>query len=129
MTREYETKFIPKAIAENLYNVDPEYFAQYQRNYMLKKKNLEIQVLRENKKMEVIQQILQEDSFIDIKRQQMRIRALKTIRDGKRFSEMQKRLEEIAIQSQNAKQKKEGKSKKNDEEKQHQAVVFQITNK
>ena len=129
MTREYETKFIPKAIAENSYNVDPEYFAQYQRNYMLKKKSLEIQVLRENKKMEVIQQILQEDSFIDIKRQQMRIRALKTIRDGKRFSEMQKRLEEIAMQSQNAKQKKEGKSKKDDEEKQHQALVFQITNK
>lgn len=59
--QEYQTKFVPKAIAENRYNIDPEHFLKYQKLFMNKKKSLEIQVIRDNKKQEILQRILCED--------------------------------------------------------------------
>jgi len=54
-------------------------------------------VIRDNKKQEVIKQILA-DSDLDLSRKLMRDKAKLVIKSGKAFSKIQKRLEEIADQ-------------------------------
>ena len=54
-------------------------------------------MLRENKKQEILQKIVNE-SAADKDREYNRERALKAIRDGKRFSYMTKQLEALAEQ-------------------------------
>ena len=54
-------------------------------------------MLRENKKQEILQKIVNE-SAADKDREYNRERALKAIRDGKRFSYMTKQLEVLAEQ-------------------------------
>ena len=54
-------------------------------------------MIRDNKKQEVIKQILA-DSDLDLSRKLMRDKAKLVIKSGKAFSKIQKRLEEIADQ-------------------------------
>ena len=106
-TEEYETKYVPKAIAKNVYAMDEEHFSQFQKIYMQKKKNLEIQVLRENKKHEVLREILKEDSPQELKRRAIRAKSKAVILNGKKFSELQKKLEHAA-EMRRLQQEKEG---------------------
>ena len=84
-TSKYESKFIPRAIAENRYEVEPEHFKKYQAQFLQKKKVLELQVLRENKRQEILQQIIEEKE-IDRNRRTMSEQAEKAIKKGKTFS-------------------------------------------
>lgn len=94
-TSAYESSFVPQAIAENRYKVEPEHFKKYQQQFLQKKKLLEIQILRDNKNHEVIQQIIQEKE-VDRNRKEVRTKALKAIQDGKKFSNMTKQIELLA---------------------------------
>ena len=70
-TQGYESRFIPKIIAENSFSVEAEHYSKYQKEYLTKQKCLEIQVLRENKNQEVLQKIVSE-SQMDRSRKQVR---------------------------------------------------------
>ena len=54
---------------------------------MQRKKNLEIRQIRENKKTEVLHQILAETAPMHINRKQNRTQAKNAIKTGKAFSE------------------------------------------
>lgn len=83
-TTSYESRFIPKVIAENRFSIEKDHFKKYQEQYLLKKKLLEIQILRENKNQELLQKVLKENSF-DESRKIVREQAKKAIQNGKRF--------------------------------------------
>ena len=54
---------------------------------MQRKKNLEIRQIRENKKTEVLYQILAETAPMHVNRKQNRVKAKNAIKTGKAFSE------------------------------------------
>ena len=87
--QEYESKYIPFCIATNVYDktVDEGHFDTLQQNYMQRKKNLEIRQIRENKKTEVLYQILAETAPMHVNRKQNRVKAKNAIKTGKAFSE------------------------------------------
>ena len=49
-TEQYMTRHIPKSITTNTCKVDAEHFKKFQNKFLTKKKNLEINVLRDNKR-------------------------------------------------------------------------------
>ena len=62
---EYKTQHIPKCITENQHQIDEAHFRQFQKKYLVKKKNLELQVIRDNKKQEIINEIVDDSTFLD----------------------------------------------------------------
>ena len=46
----YESKFVPKSIIQNKYNVNERHFAEFQKRYLLEKKKLELKVIRDNQR-------------------------------------------------------------------------------
>ena len=48
-TEKYQTRNVPTGITSNKSRVDSEHFAKFQTKFLNKKKNLELNVLRDNK--------------------------------------------------------------------------------
>ena len=48
-TERYTTRYVPNVIIQNKSKVDPDYFNKFQTKFLSKKKNLELNVLRDNK--------------------------------------------------------------------------------
>ena len=48
-TEKYQIRYVPKGITTNSGNVDRDHFAKFQNKFLSKKKNLELNVLRDNK--------------------------------------------------------------------------------
>ena len=62
---EFKTQHIPKCITENQHQIDEAHFRQFQKKYLIKKKNLELQVIRDNKRQEIINEIIDDSTFLD----------------------------------------------------------------
>lgn len=63
--------------------------------------------MRDNKKQEVIQHILNDGSTIEVNRRKVRNNAIKVIKQGKKFSEMYKTLEQLQKQRKEDLQRRE----------------------
>ena len=84
-TEQYVTRHIPKCITTNTCKVDVEHFKKFQNKFLTKKKNLEINVIRDNKRQEMLNEIFDESTFAQRRRKINQNIAKKVIEAGKHF--------------------------------------------